>query len=79
MRLPSEMLADLVNRTPQMEAELDKWRTRTPYDGKTSRCIQDGEIWRTIQGTDGTPFFDNSLDRTQASELRIGVSLGFDG
>ncbi|GJE84480.1 hypothetical protein PsYK624_005560 [Phanerochaete sordida] len=74
MRLPSEMLADLINSTPRMEANLDKWR-ESPSDPGQLRCVQDGDVWKTIKGPDGTPFFDD----VHAHELRIGVSMGFDG
>ena len=62
-----------------MEAALDDWRKATPFDGKTLRRIQDGEVWRTIRARDGSPFFDNNPQRRDADELRIGVTLGFDG
>lgn len=78
MRLPSTMLSDLINRLPEMEYSLDKWR-HLPPDPLRLRNVQDGEIWRTIEGPDKKPFFDNSPDRSNADELRLGVTLGFDG
>jgi hypothetical protein len=41
--------------------------------------IMDGKIWKTIAGCDGKPFFDNRPDQEHSDELRIGVTLGFDG
>ncbi|GJF00598.1 hypothetical protein PsYK624_168910 [Phanerochaete sordida] len=79
MRLPSELIADLINSTPSMENELDKWRDEPPFDGKNLRRVQDGEIWRTVPGPDKLPFFANSQATRRPPELRIGVTLGFDG
>lgn len=78
MRLPSSMLAELIHRTPTMERELDSWRSLPP-DPDRLRCVQDGAIWRTILGPDNSPFFDNSDERQNRDELRLGVTLGFDG
>lgn len=77
-RLPSEMLPDLINSTPHMEAQLDTWRTRQSTNG-TLKSIQDGHIWKTIKGYDDDPFFANTVNRKTPDELRIGVTLGFDG
>ena len=77
MRLPSDLIAELINSTPQMEAELDKWRKAPSFDGKTLRRIQDGEIWRTILDPDNRPFFDNDPQRSSAQELRIVVTMGY--
>ncbi|EKM61709.1 uncharacterized protein PHACADRAFT_82310 [Phanerochaete carnosa HHB-10118-sp] len=57
-----------------MEAELDKWHD-TPTEPGRLRRVQDGEIWKTIKGVDRTLFFDNA----HTVELRIGVTMGFDG
>lgn len=74
MRLPSQLLADLINSTPTMEASLDRWHSVPPEPGRLRR-VQDGTIWKTLKGPDGTPFFDDS----HSAELRIGVTMGFDG
>ncbi len=76
--LPSNMLPGLINSTPTMEEDLDAWRARQSQPGKMT-CIQDGAIWRTLKGHDGDAFFANGLDRKEPDELRIGVTLGFDG
>lgn len=76
--LPSQLLVQLINSTPTMEADLDKWRSRTYKPGQLT-CIQDGEVWRTLPDSNGGLFFDNDPDRASASELRIGVTCGFDG
>ncbi|THH29183.1 hypothetical protein EUX98_g5001, partial [Antrodiella citrinella] len=76
--LPSELIADLINSSPSMEAELDKWRIRSPQTDNLT-CIQDGRIWKTLPGPDDRPFFENSSERPDPSELRIGVTMGFDG
>ncbi len=41
--------------------------------------IMDGEKWKTVEGPDGRPFFDNNPNRESKDELRIAVTLGFDG
>lgn len=77
--LPSQLLANLINSTPGMEFELNNWRSRTCRPGKLD-CMQDGRMWGSLPGpAEQGPFFDNSDARTDPSELRIGVSLGFDG
>lgn len=76
--LPSQLIATLINSTPTMEADLEKWRQRQSIAGQM-HSIQDGKIWKTLRASDGELFFDNSPDRRNASELRIGVTCGFDG
>ncbi|OCH83767.1 hypothetical protein OBBRIDRAFT_742729 [Obba rivulosa] len=61
-----------------MESDLDQWRNEDTTPGQLRR-IQDGQIWQTLSGPDGHPFFDNSDDRPNSSELRVGISIGFDG
>ncbi|KAG2133009.1 hypothetical protein DEU56DRAFT_914034 [Suillus clintonianus] len=61
-----------------IEEELDAWHHHVPEPGKRA-SIQDGEIWKTIKGNDGELFFDNSPERPDKDELRIGITLGFDG
>ena len=56
----------------------DAWRDESPHPGMKTR-LQDGQVWRTVPGPDGVPFFDNTPDRPNADELRIGILLGFDG
>ncbi|KAI0038536.1 hypothetical protein FA95DRAFT_1505463 [Auriscalpium vulgare] len=56
----------------------DEWRRRARTAGKKS-CIQDGEVWNTLPGPDGRPFFENTDGRPHSDELRIGITLGFDG
>ena len=77
--LPSQLIANLINSTPEMEHELDKWRSRTHREGKLD-CMQDGRIWGSLPGpSEEGLFFDNTEARAAPSELRIGVTLGFDG
>ncbi|RDX49847.1 hypothetical protein OH76DRAFT_1350092 [Lentinus brumalis] len=59
-------------------ATCDLWRGEPPTPGTKTR-LQDGKVWRTVPGPDGAAFFDNSPDRPNADELRIGILLGFDG
>ena len=78
IRLTSQAIAQLINSAPEIEKELDKWRDTPSNDGLYTR-IQDGNVWRTIEGPDGRPFFDNTFNRPNANELRIGVIMGYDG
>lgn len=73
----THQLIDLLNREG-MEKTLDEWRSRKHRDG-TMYDIMDGEVWKTIPGHDSKPFFDNSPDRECQDELRIGITMGFDG
>jgi hypothetical protein len=41
--------------------------------------IMDGAVWQMIAAHNGKPFFDNTADRDNQDELRIGITLGFDG
>ena len=63
-----------------MEDALDEWRERT-RDPDVLEDIMDGRVWITLPSPslNGRPFFDNDHDREDADELRIGVTLGFDG
>ncbi|KAG1875919.1 hypothetical protein C8R48DRAFT_669170 [Suillus tomentosus] len=51
-----------------IELQLDAWRSQPTTPGKRS-SIQD----------DGNLFFDNTTEHQDADELRIGITLGFDG
>ncbi|EMD34886.1 hypothetical protein CERSUDRAFT_75776 [Gelatoporia subvermispora B] len=75
---PSKLIADVINSTSTMESDLDRWRTHATTPGILER-IQDGNVWRTLPGPDGDPFFDNTPNRPHQDELRIGVIIGFDG
>ncbi|KAH9918997.1 hypothetical protein B0H21DRAFT_658912, partial [Amylocystis lapponica] len=72
----STQLPDYVSR---LETSLDAWRHKDPTPPGQLRSIQDGNLWKTLPGPDGQLFFDNRPDREDPSELRIGVTLGFDG
>lgn len=76
-RLISEQLAALLGQ-PGMEDEIDAWRKRPHTRGKLS-SIQDGRVWCTIPGPDGRPFFENGDDRPDPDELRIGITMNYDG
>jgi hypothetical protein len=61
-----------------IEKEVDQWRKDQNPPGIRT-CIQDGEVWKSLRGADGKLFFDNSPDHSDQDELRIGITLGFDG
>jgi hypothetical protein len=41
--------------------------------------ISDGKIWNEIKGHDGRLFFENGDDRPDPDELRLGLTMNFDG
>lgn len=63
---------------PGIEETLDEWRTYETEAGKL-KTVMDGNVWKTLAGHDKKPFFDNSPERSDPDELRIGITLGFDG
>lgn len=73
----TDQLKEVISRDG-MEDMLDGWRSKRRRDGILDD-IMDGEVWRTLEGPDGQPFFDNSPNRTRPDELRIGLTLLFDG
>ena len=60
-----------------MEDEMDTWKKKRHVRGMYTD-IFDGEICRTIEGVDGSPFFHPAEGVLELGELRIGVSLGAD-
>ncbi len=76
-RAISCQLAEFLNRKG-IEDACDEWRTKTRTFGVLTD-IMDGEKWKTVEGPDGRPFFDNNPNRESKDELRIAVTLGFDG
>ncbi|KAG1861529.1 hypothetical protein DFJ58DRAFT_839673 [Suillus subalutaceus] len=81
LRCPQNPLSNGILRLlsqDSIELQLNAWRSQPTTPGKCS-SIQDGEIWKTLRGTDGNLFFDNTAERQDADELRIGITLGFDG
>ena len=77
MRPISEQLESFINQLGIEEA-LDGWRKRKPSPGKLY-SMADGKIWQEIKGHDGRPFFENGDDRPDANELRIALTMNFDG
>jgi hypothetical protein len=68
--------ARLLNRYG-VEVLCNEWCHREIKPGYMT-YIMDGEIWKTLKGHDGKLFFDNSDDRDNSEELRLGITLGFD-
>lgn len=62
---------------PGVEAMLDEWRDK-PRSPNRYTDIFDGEVTRTIQAPDGSPFFRNGFEDGPNGELRIGLTLGLD-
>ena len=57
----------------------DAWRN-VPYTPGKKSSIQDGDVWQKhLRDPDGGVFFDNSPTQTNTDELRLGITLGFDG
>lgn len=63
-----------------IEDLLDAWRDRTPNRADTELLnIMDGRVWKTLNAHDGGLFFDTNPEHASKDELRIGLTLGFDG
>ncbi len=60
------------------EVDSEVWRLEPPVSGVKSR-IQDGRVWKSLPASDGELFFDNSPNRKNPEELRLGITIGFDG
>ena len=73
----TSQLEELLGR-PGMEDALDHWRYVRRRPGRLGD-IMDGMVWKTLKGSDGRLFFDNSPSRDSPDELRVGITLGFDG
>ena len=63
---------------PGMEELLDAW-WYCKWTLGVLEDIMDGAIWKSLKAPDGSLFFDTSPNRAQPHELRIGLTLGFDG
>ena len=72
----SSQLSELLNREG-IEDALDSWRARE--SDEVLRDIMDGKVWKELKGHNGKPFFNNDKNREDKDELRIGITLGFDG
>ena len=72
----SSQLPELLNREG-IEDALDSWRARE--SDEVLRDIMDGDVWKELKGHNKKPFFDNDEKREDKDELRIGITLGFDG
>ncbi|KIM79981.1 hypothetical protein PILCRDRAFT_89847 [Piloderma croceum F 1598] len=83
LRFPYKTIeSQLINilAVPGVEAELDKWRTRTWTPGKYGD-IFDGDVPKNLKGHDGLPFFRNIINAVENGpngELQIGLTLGVD-
>ncbi|KAI0366608.1 hypothetical protein BV20DRAFT_913843, partial [Pilatotrama ljubarskyi] len=74
LRLISAAIMYLV-RQPGMEAELEAWEERQIPPPGEYHSIQDGQVWKTIKGSDGELFFGPDRDR---DELHIAVTFHVD-
>lgn len=76
----SMQIPEFVNRRG-MEENLEAWMD-APTEPGLVRDVCDGEIWKTLKGPDGKLFFDRTPhpeDSDEPPELRIAVTVGFDG
>ena len=74
----SSQLPEFLNREG-VEDALDAWRSRSRSADGTLRDIMDGQVWQELKDPDGNLFFNNDPRREDKDELRIGITLGFDG
>ncbi|KII90042.1 hypothetical protein PLICRDRAFT_29188 [Plicaturopsis crispa FD-325 SS-3] len=80
LQCPGQVLSELLPQfVRRHETNCDAWRNRKLPPTNELREIMDGKIWREAQGHDGSLFFGNDAGRDHATELRLGVTLGFDG
>ncbi|KAJ7576456.1 hypothetical protein C8J56DRAFT_1117364 [Mycena floridula] len=68
----SSLLSDFLAR-PGMEEALELWRSLPKNNSSDLETIRDGLVWKELKDKDGNSFFDH-----ETSELRIGVTVGFD-
>ncbi|KAJ7598689.1 hypothetical protein C8J56DRAFT_708797, partial [Mycena floridula] len=68
----SSLLSDFLAR-PGMEEALESWRSLPKNNSSDLKTIRDGLVWKELKDKDGNSFFDH-----ETSELRIGVTVGFD-
>ncbi|KAJ7725794.1 hypothetical protein B0H16DRAFT_1429796 [Mycena metata] len=69
----SDALRDLFSR-PGVVPAVNAWKTREQTPGEL-KCMQDGEVWRTIKGPDNKSFFfEGNCDE----EIRLGVTFSLD-
>lgn len=73
VQLLSDSLREFFQR-PGMIAAVNLWKVRPRTSGE-SRSIQDGEVWRTIKGSDGQSFF---FGESSEREIRLGTTIGLD-
>jgi hypothetical protein len=73
IQLLSTGLRDFFTR-PGMVHAINAWKTRVIVPGEL-KSIQDGNVWKTIEGPDGNAFFSDDEDD---DEIRLGVTLSLD-
>ncbi|KAK6974625.1 hypothetical protein R3P38DRAFT_2583846, partial [Favolaschia claudopus] len=73
IQLLSDALRDLLTR-PGMVDAVNAWKRRPIVAGEL-KSIHDANVWKTIQGPDGTSFF---FGRGARDEIRLGLSLSLD-
>ncbi|KAJ7710866.1 hypothetical protein B0H17DRAFT_5806 [Mycena rosella] len=61
-------------KRPGMDSAVNAWKKGKPGDGELN-CMQDAEVWKTIKGPDGRPFF---YSPSSEKEIRLGVSFSLD-
>lgn len=73
IQLLSVALRDFFAR-PGMVAAVNGWKTRPTVAGEL-RSMQDGDVWKTLRGPDGSSFF---FRPSAQDELRLGVTFSLD-
>ena len=63
----SDQLPQILNRV-SIEEACEAWRTQAPKPGFKTK-IMDGNVWKSILGSNGKPFFNNNSNREDAEEL----------
>lgn len=80
LQCPGQVLSELLPQfVRRHERNCDAWRNRKPPAVGELQEIMDGNVWKEARGHDGNLFFENDSARENSTELRLGITLGFDG
>lgn len=74
IRVLSSLLVDFLAQ-PDIIKELEEWKHQPPSAPGQLHNIQDGQVWKSILGPNGKPFFDPN---DTSGELRLGVTFSLD-
>ncbi|KZT04236.1 uncharacterized protein LAESUDRAFT_629493, partial [Laetiporus sulphureus 93-53] len=82
LQVPYSLLSEqLPGYVTHLEESIDSWRLKGEPRPGAMRGVYDGKLWSSLPGPPGQsqPFFYNGPDRLDPTELRIAVTISFDG